>query len=86
MRAGHQACGVVIDPARIVDAPEADGNYLLVATVPAGGPAVYSAGSAWDRSGHMADLAAWDRYLDDQARRRAAPVEARLSAAGTTGR
>lgn len=70
---GHVGCGVVVDPRDIADAPQADGNYLLVTKVAAGTPAVYWAGAGWDRSGDFANLAAWDAYLDAFARRMHAP-------------
>ena len=73
--AGHYGCGVVLDPAAIVDVTEADGNYLVVARVPAGGAAVYLAGFGWDRSGDFAGVEDWDRYLDEAARRLSAPLQ-----------
>ncbi len=76
---GHLGCGVILDPAVLVDGPgEADGNVLLIGAVPADGPAAYYAGSAWDRSGHVADVAAWDAYLSAMAARVRAPVAVTL--------
>jgi pectinesterase len=71
---GNVGCGVIADPREVADAPELDGNVLLVTRVAAGTPAVYWAGSAWDRGGAIATAAAWDRYLDDWAARLRAPV------------
>jgi hypothetical protein len=47
----------------------------VAAKVPSGSAAVYHVGSAWDRSGDFPDVAAWDRYLDDFARRLRSPLE-----------
>ncbi len=78
--AGHLGCGIVIDPASVVDTPQADNEYLVVARVPARGPAVYYAGSAWDKGGDMMTVADWDRHLGDFARRVRAPIEVTLAA------
>lgn len=71
---GNLGCGVVMDPARIVELTEADGNHLVVAKVATGQPAVYYAGSGWDKSGDFASVADWDRHLDEFARRVSSPL------------
>lgn len=71
---GNLGCGIVLDPAALADVVEADGNVLVVARSPAGAPATYHAGFAWDRSGDFAGLADWDRYLDAFARRLRSPL------------
>jgi pectinesterase len=78
--AGSLGCGIVMDPAAIAGAPEADGNVLLTTTVPAGRPVVYYAGFGWDRSGDFTGLADWDRYLEQFSRRLRAPVKVAVSA------
>ena len=75
---GRVGCGVVADPREIADPPQADGNYLLVTKIPAGGSSVYWAGAGWDRSGDFANLAAWDAYLDAFAARQRAPLTVTL--------
>jgi hypothetical protein len=75
---GQLGCGIVLDPARVADVVEADGNVLVVAKP--GAPTAYYAGSGWNRSGDFADLAAWDRYLDEFARRIASPLKIEVSA------
>jgi hypothetical protein len=50
-----------------------------VANVAAGTPAVYYAGSAWDKSGDFAGVADWDKYLGDFSRRLRAPIEVQLA-------
>ena len=76
--AGHLGCGIVLDPGRLADVVEADGNTLLAAR--AEGGARYYAGSAWDRSGDFAGVADWDRYLAEWAQRIAAPLRIEVSA------
>ncbi len=71
---GWLGCGLVVDPAAIVDAREEGGNQLLVARTPKGQPATWYAGSGWDRSGDFPDVAAWDRYLDAFAARLRSPL------------
>jgi hypothetical protein len=71
---GNFGCAVVMAPASVVSAAEADGNYLLVGKVPAAGPAVYYAGAAWDKGGEIADAAAWGQYVAQFAKRLATPV------------
>ncbi len=77
--AGHLGCGIVSAPALLAEFVEADGNYLLVANVPQGAPAVYYAGFAWDKSGDVATVADWDTYLELFARRTASPLAINVS-------
>ncbi len=72
---GALGCGVVMDPAQITDITEADGNQLVLARTPAGKPAVWFAGTAWDRGGEITDVAGWDRMVEDLARRVASPLQ-----------
>jgi hypothetical protein len=72
---GWLGCGVVVDPASIVDAREEGGSQLVVARAAAGAPATWYAGSGWDGSGRFPDVAAWDRYLDAFAARLRAPLK-----------
>jgi pectinesterase len=71
---GNLGCAVVVDPARLVESAEQDGNVLAIARTQTAQPAVYYAGFGWDRSGDFADLAAWDRYVFEFARRVASPL------------
>jgi hypothetical protein len=78
---GNQGCGIVMaDPSEVTGITEGDGNYLLTAKVPAGGPAVYYAGFGWDKSGDFAGAPDWDRYLEQAARRLRAPIEVTVAA------
>jgi pectinesterase len=71
---GNLGCGILMDPARIVDVAEADGNHLVVAKVATGQPAVYYAGSGWDKGGDLASVADWDAHLDAFVRRAGSPL------------
>jgi pectinesterase len=77
---GNMGCAVVIDPARLVESVESDGNYLAVGRIPTGQPAVYHAGFGWDRSGDFAGVAEWDRYVEEFARRLASPLRVEVGA------
>jgi hypothetical protein len=61
---GWLGCGVIVDPALVVELRAEGANQLVVARTPPGTPALWYAGSGWDRSGRFPDAAAWDRYLD----------------------
>lgn len=71
---GNLGCGILMDPARIVELTEADGNHLVVAKVATGQAAVYYAGSGWDKGGDFGSVADWDKHLDEFARRAASPL------------
>lgn len=79
--AGHLGCAVVVDPALVADFAEADGNYLVVANIPPGSPAVYFAGFGWDKSGDIAGMADWDTYLEQFARHMRSPLEVQVGSA-----
>jgi hypothetical protein len=72
---GWLGCGVVVDPAAIVETREESGNQLVVARVSGGAPATWYAGSGWDGSGRFPDVASWDRYLDAFAARVRSPLK-----------
>jgi hypothetical protein len=87
---GFLGCAVIAAPGTSIDAAASgtsseaatsDGNYLLIAKMPAQGPAVYYAGSAWDKAGEIATAEAWDAYLAREAARLRTPVSVRLDAA-----
>jgi hypothetical protein len=73
---GNLGCAVIVDPAQVVDFPQADNNYLVVAKVPAGSPAVYHAGFAWEATGQVpGGVDGWDKYIADTAAKLRAPLE-----------
>jgi pectinesterase len=67
---GKFGCAIVLDPAAIADVTEADGNHLIVAKT----PAIYYAGTGWDKSGDFADVSDWDRYVEQWAQRVKSPL------------
>jgi pectinesterase len=68
-------CGVIVDPAGLMEVVEADGNMLAVTRMSAGSDVTYYAGSGWDRSGDFKTIDDWDRYLAQAAQRiRTPPV------------
>ena len=73
--AGHLGCAIVVDPAALVDVVESGNNILVLGRSPAGKPATYLAGSAWDRGPDFTGVADWDRYLQEAARRLGAPLK-----------
>jgi uncharacterized protein DUF4861 len=76
---GNQGCAVLVDPSMVVDATESGADALIVARSPAQGPAVYHAGSTWDRGPDVKTLADWDRYLAERAQRLRSPVRVDVS-------
>ena len=79
-KSGNLGCGIILDPGALVDFTEADGNCLVVAKAQAGQPVSYYAGFGWDRSGDFANMADWDAYLQQFARRLRSPLKITLSA------
>jgi hypothetical protein len=80
---GHLALAVIVpDPAVVAEFTEDDLNRLVVAALPKEGPAVYYAGSAWDKAGQIPDPAAWRRYVEGMAQRLRQPVAVTVAAAG----
>ena len=75
---GWLGCGLVVDPAAVVEAREDAGNQLVVARTPKSQPATWYAGSGWDRSGDFPDAAAWDRYVDAFASRLRSPLRVEI--------
>jgi len=76
--AGHQGVAVIVDPKVFERSLEDDKHLLVLARAPEG-VATYWAGGAWDKSGLIADFAAWKAYVDDFARGLQAPIQVTLS-------
>ena len=86
-KSGNLGCAVVLLPGSKAIPNETQADYLLVTPAPANGPLRYYAGFAWDRGGHVADRAAWEKEVRDLASRLAAPVRVSLvPIAGATPR
>jgi hypothetical protein len=77
---GYLGCAVIAAPGTTSQGATADGNYLLLASMPQQGPAVYYAGSAWDKAGEITSAEAWDAYLAREAARLRTPVVVNLDA------
>ena len=75
--AGHLGCGIIVNPASLVDVIESEGNYLMLARTDDRLVATWYAGFGWDRSGDFADEAAWAAYLRQAARRLGSPLKLR---------
>ncbi len=60
---GNVGCGIVADPASVIESTEDDLNQLLVIRAGAGAPVWYYAGFGWDKSGDFAGVEAWEAYL-----------------------
>ena len=76
----HFGCGILVDPATIVDFAEADGNLVVATKVPESGIASYYAGAGWDRSGDFKGVEDWNKYLDQAAQGQRAPVVMTIAA------
>jgi hypothetical protein len=77
---GNLGCAVIVDPAQVLDFPQADGNYLVVAKVPAGSPAAYYAGFAWEQTGQVpGGVDGWDRFIADAAVKLRSPLEVSIA-------
>ena len=79
---GNLALAVVLpDPSLIAEVTEDDLNRLVVAALPKDGPAVYYAGSAWDKAGLITDPAAWRQRVERVAQRVRQPIAVTVAAA-----
>jgi uncharacterized protein DUF4861 len=78
--AGQLGCGVLVNPAEIVELTEDKGNSLVVARVPTEKSAVYYAGFGWSKSGDFRIVEDWDRYLTQYAARLRSPLEVTVTA------
>jgi pectinesterase len=78
---GNLALAVIVaDPSAVGEVTEDDLNRLIVASVPKDAPAVYYAGSAWDKAGQIADPAAWRKHVETVARRVRQPLSVSIDA------
>jgi unsaturated rhamnogalacturonyl hydrolase len=82
--AGNLGTAIVLAPAAITGSKETDSDRLLIARAQPGVPLVYHAGFGWDRSGDVADAAAWNRQVEAYSRALASPVHVTLAATHVT--
>jgi len=77
----HFGCAIVL-PGTATGAPQQlDSDYLLVAQAETSSKLSYHAGFGWDRSGNVADAAAWTNQVAAHARQIANPCTVTVSAA-----
>jgi unsaturated rhamnogalacturonyl hydrolase len=80
---GHLGCGVVLPPgAARAHYKSAERDHLLVLPSAPDGTVVSYAGFGWDKSGDVADAAAWGKAVQGLARELAVPVRVTLAAQG----
>jgi unsaturated rhamnogalacturonyl hydrolase len=70
----HFGCVVVLSSAATGTPKQTDTDYLFVTPASPSGRLVYYAGFGWDRSGDVADAAAWGGQVQTLARELAAPA------------
>ena len=78
---GHVGCAVINASGPATGVAESPSDHLLLTPLPAGAPATYFAGFAWDKGGDIADNAAWSALVSSTARAIGAPVLVSLSKA-----
>jgi hypothetical protein len=77
-KAGQQGLAVVFNPALFVQQTDDKLNQLVVTRLANGNVADYWAGFAWDKAGHIADKAAWNKYVDEFSQGLASPIEVQV--------
>lgn len=84
---GHLALAVIVaDPTTVAEVTEDELNRLIVASLPKDGPAVYYAGSAWDKAGLVADPSAWRARVETVVQRVRNPVSVSIGASAAPAR
>ena len=76
---GHVGCGVVINPAQVIDMFEAEDQLLATTKNPSDRPVDFWAGAGWDKSGDFASNADWDNYLAEFSKRIQSPITISIS-------
>jgi rhamnogalacturonyl hydrolase YesR len=72
---GSLGCAVVADPQDIVGLADDELNRLVIVRAQSGKPIRYYTGAGWDKSGDFANKGAWNKYLDNVAKRRQSPLK-----------
>ena len=65
---GHTACAVIL-PGPVQRFEDTPSDRLAIVTVQPDEPLVYRAGAGWSKSGEFNDAAAWERYVQREARK-----------------
>ncbi len=71
---GHMGCGVVFGAGWAAEPTEADGHLLLTLSHKIAKPAVYYAGSCWDKNEQFNTFEKWQQYLKTFKQRLDSPV------------
>ena len=79
-QAGQQGLAIVFNSALFVQQTDDKLNQLVVTRLSDGNVADYWAGFCWDKAGHIADQAGWNKYVDEFAQGLASPIEVNVSA------
>jgi hypothetical protein len=77
---GHLGCAVIAVSAPASGFAENTSDRLLLTALPENAPAAYLAGTGWDKSGHVADSAAWTAMVNSAAENAHSPIAITLSA------
>src|SRR6478736_3023498 len=77
--AGNQGLAIILDPKSLDKQTEDKLNQLLLVKMPESNVVTYWAGFGWDKGGHIADAAAWKKYVDEFAQGLASPVEVKVA-------
>ena len=77
---GHLGCAVINVAGPATGFAETATDRLLLAPLPDNSPAVYLAGTGWDKSGHLTDNAAWAAMVSSAASNARSPIAISLSA------
>ncbi|MGH7492298.1 MAG: DUF4861 domain-containing protein [bacterium] len=77
-RYGSTACGIALDPSRIVNITENPEHHLIIARAEAGKPAIYYAGAGWSKSGDFPNPSDWHAYVIDFSRRLQSPLRIQI--------
>jgi hypothetical protein len=75
---GSTACGIVLDPSRIVNITENTDHHLVIAGAEVGKPAMYYAGAGWSKSGDFTNPSDWHAHLRDFSRRLQSPLRIQI--------
>ncbi len=78
-KAGQQGLAIVFDPKAFIKHTDDALNQLILTKTAAGNVSSYWAGFAWDKAGHIADKAAWNKYVDEFAQGISSPIEIQVS-------
>ena len=77
---GHVGCAIVTARDKIADYQQTPTDFLLITQASTAAPAAYHAGFAWDKSGDVTDVTAWNKRVRDFASALETPLSVTLEA------